>query len=81
MWHPGRTGRQPCGPQNICPDPAVFAAARFAGFCSWADAPVTAKTSAPAKIHFIDVICYSSPVFEFTTIYVQLQLNRNLTSF
>jgi len=56
MWHPGRTGRQPCGLQNICPDPAVFAAARFAGFCSWADAPVIAKTSAPAKIHFVVVI-------------------------
>src|ERR1700742_5096974 len=63
MWHPGVTGRQPCGPQNICPDATAFGF--FAGFLSSAYALVTARTSAPAKIHF--VICCSSLVLPFAS--------------
>jgi len=56
MWQPGFTGRQPCGPQNICPEATALGAGFTRFFGSVADAPLTAKTSAAAKIHLVIVI-------------------------
>src|SRR5450631_2558353 len=65
MWHPGATGRQPCGLQKNCPDADADLGAGFTFLGSFALAPVTAKTIAPTKINFV-VIAFSPLIFCYT---------------